>query len=665
MLKKIFLFILFLNLTVHAQIVNTSPYILTVDELKVWSQNDPTADPSLIATEPLATRFINESTQFNPLLSNAMEIAYLPDGMNNFANYNGEQSQFNLYNFTQWAYIDKLIWFGGTSNQTIQLPSSPWVNTAHKNGVKVFGNVFFAPNIFGGTTETLLNFLEQDVNGDFVVIPIMIDIMEYYKFDGWFINEETNTDSNTAALMYAFLRDLTEQTEALGKEVMWYDAMLLTGTVDWQDRLNANNSPFIQNNEDGEAGNGFEQRVSSNMFINFSWFGTTFPIASKNRAIEINRSKFEVFTGVDLWPFRNQGNFETVGNSWMGWLFEDIATPRTSLGLFAPNCIYNNSQYSNFNTDSSDYLNFYDQERHLFSGANRNPAVEDSDGFKGFSHWIPATSSITQIPFESNFNTGHGLKKFSDGNEISSAPWHNMNEQDILPTWQFAFSENTLLKGSWDFNLAYQGGNSLLVEGDLLASTPIDLELYKTRLLLTENSKIDIIYNYDLVENSQVEVLLTFNDAINQPIILDVSPNGNRGWILNTKLLSAFNGRTLAKIGLRFTSNNTIVNYKLNIGTIKVHEGAPLSVTEHSSLDDTIVISYPKDVENVIHIYFLDTNKNLDAKLFNLQSQLINNFKIQSENVFDIHTSTLSKGIYILNFKNSFGHEASKKIIIR
>ena len=131
-MKKITLIgLLLFGINSFAQIINTAPYILTVDELKQWTSTGPTASTDLIATVNLASRFTNAATQFNPALSNDMKIAYLPDGMNNFGNYFGEQSQFNLYNFTHWAYIDKLVWFGGTASQSIQLPSSPWVYAPH------------------------------------------------------------------------------------------------------------------------------------------------------------------------------------------------------------------------------------------------------------------------------------------------------------------------------------------------------------------------------------------------------------------------------------------------------------------------------------------------------------------------------------------------------
>ena len=230
MRKKITLLSLLFCGSVFSQIINTAPYILTVDELKVWTPDGPTASTDLISNVPLAVRFTNPDTQFNPALNN-MQVAYLPDGMNNFGNYYGEQSQFNLYNFTHWAYIDKLVWFGGTSSQSVQIPSSPWANAAHKNGVKIFGNVFFSPTAFGGSTATLQNFLEQDVNGQFVAIPKLVAIMQYYHFDGWFINQETATNATVAASMHDFVRDLTTAVEAVGKEVMWYDAMVLSGAV--------------------------------------------------------------------------------------------------------------------------------------------------------------------------------------------------------------------------------------------------------------------------------------------------------------------------------------------------------------------------------------------------------------------------------------------------
>ncbi len=667
MKKFALLALLFIELCASAQIINTAPYILTVDELKQWTSSGPTASTDLIATVNLAPRFTNTATQFNPALSNDMKIAYLPDGMNNFGNYFGEQSQFNLYNFTHWAYIDKLVWFGGTASQTVQLPSSPWVNAAHKNGVKVFGNVFFAPTAFGGSTATLTNFLEQDLGGNFVVIPKMIAMMQYYNFDGWFINEETATNATTALLMQDFLRDLTTQAESLGKEVMWYDAMRLNGAVGWQNRLNANNSPFVQDDQD--ANGTFETRVGSSIFINFFWSSSTFPNASRTRANLIGRSSFDVFTGVDIWPGRNQSNFETNGNNFMTNLHENATTPYTSLGIFAPNCIFNNAVYSNFNNDATDFMSFYDAENRLFGGDDRNPGTVDATGYKGLSNWIPETSVVSSIPFTTNFSTGHGTKKFTNGAQTSTGSWHNMNEQDILPTWQFAFSENGLLTASWDFESAYEKGNSLKVSGFLPPDTPIDLMLYKTNLV-SSGDAISVALMYKSSTNSPTpKLLVVYADEPNQkyefPIVDVISLNG---WKFGEAAGSAdFPPREIASIGLRFQSITDIPNYEINIGEIRIDE-IFLSTTSQTKNNNYVTVSYPSggDASVIFNINWPNSTQ-IKYSITDLQGKVIDENKININNTttFNLPINGFSKGTYIVKFSDESNRSEVHKIIIK
>lgn len=653
-----------------SQIINTAPYILTVDELKQWTTTGPTASADLIATENLAARFTHTATQFNQALSNDMQIAYLPDGMNNFGNYFGEQSQFNLYNFTHWAYLDKLVWFGGTASQTVQLPSSPWTNAAHKNGVKVFGNVFFAPTAFGGSTATLTNFLEQDIDGHFVVIPRMIAMMQYYNFDGWFINQETATNATTAALMHDFIRDLTEQAEALGKEVMWYDAMRLTGIVGWQNRLTALNSPFVQDDQD--ANGSFETRVSSSIFINFSWNGTVFPTASRTRANLIGRSSFDVFTGVDIWPGRNQGNFETNGNTFMTNLHENATTPLTSLGIFAPNCVYNNSTFSNFNNDPTDYASFYNAENHLFSGDDNNPALVDAIGFKGLSNWIPEASTISTLPFETNFCTGHGTTKFEGGNQITdnTSDWHDMNQQDILPTWQWAFSENGILTANWDFNFAYTGGNSLKVRGNLPANHPIDLMLYKTKLS-NGTGAMNIEIQHKRIASPtdpKIKLLVVFADDMNQKYEFTITNVVLSQWMYGRiSTPSVFSGREIAMLGFRFETPIDIPNYEINIGRISI-QGLPLDTTDYKTENSFVTVSYPSSNSNAI---LFDINwpnsTQLKYTVTDLQGKIIaeNNINLNNTTTYSFPTNGLSKGTYIVKFTDESNRSEVQKIIIK
>ncbi|MBS7785951.1 T9SS type A sorting domain-containing protein [Flavobacterium sp. CYK-55] len=677
-LKKNTLFLLLLaGMHSHAQIINSAPYILTVDEAKQWTQTGPTASTDLIAAVALAPRFTDASTQFNPALTHQMKIAYLPDGMNNFGNYFGEQSQFNLYNFTHWQYIDKLVWFGGTASQTLQLPSSPWVNAAHRNGVKVFGNVFFAPTAFGGSTTTLTNFLEQDGSGNFIILPKMIDMMQYYGFDGWFINEETATNATTALLMRDFVKALTAAAEAVGKEVMWYDAMRLTGAVGWQNRLNANNSPLVQDDADGDTANGFESRVSSSIFINFFWSGATLPATSRARAATIGRSEFDVFTGADIWPGRNQGDFETSGNIFMSNLHQtDGTTPVTSLGLFAPNCVYNNSTYTNFNNDPNDYATFYNAENHLFSGDDNNPATVDASGFKGLCNWIPESTVIGSDQFSTNFSTGHGTKKFSLGNQISANSWHDMNQQNILPTWQWAFSENNLLSARWDFDDAFAGGNSIKISGNLPANHPVDLMLYKVSLDGTGGMDPFVFSSRVAYKNASPEanlkLIVVFADEPNTRYAFPILESFDlfNGWKFSDVDLapnSDFYSRKMIAVGLRFESESAISDLNVHFGSLEINGFVLLANAQNVKNNHFVTLSYPEKQNSVLFNISWPNAKQIDYTVSDLQGKIIrqNNIALNGSTNYTFQTTDLAAGIYIVKFKDQNNQTETRKMIIK
>jgi endo-beta-N-acetylglucosaminidase D len=583
--------------------------------------------------------------------------------MNNFGNYNGEQSQFNLYNFTHWAYIDKFIWFGGTSTQTVQEPSSPWANAAHKNGVKIFGDIFFSPTVYGGSTATLQNFLERDEQGSFIAVPKLVAIMEYYRFDGWFINQETATTTAVATEMKAFVRALTAEVEAKGKEVMWYDAMTPTGAVGWQNRLNTTNSPFLQDNADGDNANGFETRVSSSMFINFFWNTATGPIASRSRATTIGRSEFDVFTGADIWPGRNQGSFATNGNSFMTALHDNNTTPYTSLGLFATNCLYNYSGFTNFNNDPTDVDSFYSAENHMFGGLDRNPALVDATGFKGFGNWVPEASVVTSLPFETGFSTGHGTKKFTDGVQMGSDAWHNMSVQDVLPTWTWAFSQNGALSAKYDFDDAYTHGNSIKVSGTLPAATAIDLMLYKTKLTVVSGTAIELAVR----STSHMKLVLVFADSPTERVEFALSDAAIASWNKQTVVLpSAYNGKEIAAIGLRFYSDATLNDYAVSIGGLKVFADPDLATANYNMGRDLVTVSYPSGSNDVVFTLNTNLGSKVSYTIFDLQGKQIRQGNIPAGSA-DYHPETngIDAGIYMVRFTDARNMADTKKIFIR
>ena len=244
------------------------PFALTLAQTKAWTPHGATASKANISQVPLAERLpapLNSSLTMNP----RAQVLYAPDGMNNFGNYLQPQPKANLYSFSNWAQIDVLNWFAGTADLSVQIPARPWVETAHKNGVKVLGSVFLGIAEWGGNPDTVEKLLEQDAEGNFIMADQLLRIAGYYGFDGWLVNQETDLtavkDANNqlvlaangkpqqdkvrgqqlAAKMLAFMQYLTAKAPA-GIEIHWYDAMIADGTVRWQNELKRQQSGLFK-----------------------------------------------------------------------------------------------------------------------------------------------------------------------------------------------------------------------------------------------------------------------------------------------------------------------------------------------------------------------------------------------------------------------------------
>ena len=111
---------------------------------------------------------------------------------------------FDRFTFNYWQYVDLLVFWGGSAGEGLILAPNPGViDAGHRNGVPVLGTVFFPPNVFGGDIQWV-NDLVQTSGNTYPVADKLIEVAEYYGFDGWFINQETN--GGNAALATA-IRD--------------------------------------------------------------------------------------------------------------------------------------------------------------------------------------------------------------------------------------------------------------------------------------------------------------------------------------------------------------------------------------------------------------------------------------------------------------------------
>lgn len=482
-------------------------------------------------------------------------------------------NKFDVHTFSYWQYVNTLIYWGGSSGEGLIVPpSADVIDSAHKNGVPVLGTVFFPPYVYGGKDEWLRDFLVKDKNGNFPVADKLLEVAKYYGFDGWFINQETGTrfiiDKNTlskedATLMKEFLAYLQKHKPS-AMQIIWYDAMVDEGYVDWQNMLNEENKNFF-----GEK----DKKVSDGMFLNFWWNnkgwykrdkatiyytdGTELK-KSKDFAMQMGRNPFDLYAGVDV----QEKGYETN----VKW---DVLFPNnngndayTSLGLYCPSWTFFSAK------TAEEYLK---KESRLWVGESGDPRYTNTEhNWKGIANYVVEKAAVSSLPFTTNFNMGNGKFYTVDGKIVKNNEWNNRSLQDIMPTWRWVINNNggNTLKPAIDYSTAYYGGSSLEVTGDLKANEETMLKLYKTQLPISDNTEVSLTYKSNTV-NSGIKVALTFEGQENTEY-LDLGNAMNTAW--NTKIISLkqYAGKTLSSISLSFKDKNNIVNYEANIGQISI-----------------------------------------------------------------------------------------------
>ncbi|MDQ2773163.1 MAG: PKD domain-containing protein [Bacteroidota bacterium] len=562
MKHRYFRFVLFLGLLVLARAAQAqlSPEAqltkLSVAQLMSWTATGPTALPANVSRVPLATRQNTLATQLNPAQSFAHKVNYIPDGMAGFAGYLTEQPRFNLYNFTHWQYIDVLTWFDGP----VAIPTRPWVETAHRNGVKVIGSVFT-------TAADVAALVQKDAAGNYIGAQKLVDVANYYGFDGWFFNEESGVSTATATE----LRNLFKQLQTLrpaGMEMHWYDAMLPSGGISYQNALNSANQLLLQ---EGST------RVNDAMFTNYFWSGASNINTSVNTATTLGRSPFDVYMGADLWPNRSNQSLFTQ-TAWIDNYFTggDLTQPRLSFGLFAANLTYNGG-FNAFNSNAADYANFYRTEQRMFAGNDLDPVTPDASGWKGFGHYVPVRSVINTLPFETAFSVGQGRVFANNGTQLTKS-WTDMARQSLLPSWQWARTGATTVAAGFDFSRAWYAGNSIKLEGSLAAGTSSTVKLYQTRLAITAPTTLDLTFKAGAAGASSSRLALYFSDNLAVPEYVDLGTVADTLWTTRSLPLAAYAGRELAVIGVQATSAAAVAAYRLNLGRLKVYN-APAAAT--------------------------------------------------------------------------------------
>lgn len=439
-----------------------------IEELLKW---EPTKDPHAlfnVSHTPLAKRFVDTSTQQRPELSSEPSIVSLVASHPTTNHPSQGFPSIQQYAFPYWQYIDYFVQWGGASGEGIIVtPAVPWIDAAHQNGVEILGTVFFPPNVYGGKEEWVREFLQKDKAGNFPVADKLIQVADYYGFEGWFINQETHGMTRVEAdLMQEFLRYYQKKGQGQFK-IMWYDAMIEDGRVIWQDEFNEHNSIYFQQ---GAA------LMSNILFIDFGWSVTDLE-DSKKKVKALGRSSWELYAGIDV----QSRSFRSWAN-WKGLYDENDKPYTTSIGLYWPNSTFDI-------TKTKEPEEVYQNEQ-LFWNGTTFTAPRGEMEWKGFTRFFPARSVIQEVPFITHFNYGLGRFYQEEGERLSDSEWHNLSNQDILPSWQWQVDTN-LLKVSFDFEESYTGGSCLKLDFKQEVEQS-NIPLYKTNLKLTGSETLTV-----------------------------------------------------------------------------------------------------------------------------------------------------------------------------
>lgn len=524
--------------------------------LKQWT---PQSDPDLAhntATVPLAPRFAPVPPHRGARTGQA-RIASLVSFGPTAQNPSQGSPTADYYALTHWAYIDELVFWGGSSGEGIVLaPNAPVVDAAHRNGVRVLGNVFLPPAAYGGDLRWTRDLVQRDSLGRFPIAEQLVRVASAYGFDGWFVNAETEGgDSELASLMRQFLRALRAAGEPHGLRITWYDAMNTTGRVGWQGALNELNQEFFED----RAG-----KVADTMFVDFRWTPQTLA-ASGALADGLGRSRHELWAAVD-----------TESNGWNSTVRWDAIIPLehdhvVSYGFYRPEWTRNHL------TDRSPGA-FHRADDRFWTGASLDPArPAPEDPWRAPATAVGDRSTVTALPFACSFNTGHGERWYEEGEVASDIPWNHLGLQDRLPGRRWAVdTAGERPAVTLDFARAWRGGSSLLVAGPL--SAPAAVGLHATRLPLTRSTVLELVHATEAGPVAvEVGVATREPAAPGEPVpytwLRAETLGTGQAWRRARVGLSALVGRTAYGLAVRVTGlGNRAVVWRL--GSLSVRDTA-------------------------------------------------------------------------------------------
>ncbi|KAF6719855.1 Cytosolic endo-beta-N-acetylglucosaminidase [Oryzias melastigma] len=419
----------------------TSCGLHTMEELLSWRRSE--ASPFNVASVPLAPREPSlGSCLRRTLVSHDMMGGYLDDRF--IQGTNAETP----YAFYHWCYIDIFNYF---THQLVSIPPAVWTNAAHKHGVIVLGT-FITEWTDGATKCEAFLKTEESYRS---VADKLVQISQCYGFDGWLINIENPLSEAAVKNAPLFLQYLTEQMHERvpSSVVLWYDSVIQSGELKWQNELNQSNRMFF------DSCDGF--------FTNYNW--TEQSLESMKEYSGVQGRQADVYVGVDVFA-----RGEVVGGMLeTNKALDLIRKHNFSTAIFAPGWVYELLE---------DKTEFRQKQDKFWALLLENLYVHR-----------PASP----LPFASSFCQGFGKALYWRGQKEKTSSWFNLSAQDLQPLYsQMDLEGGGWLRSSGCPEEAWSGGCSLLLDGLMPAdlSAPACARIFSLHVPLDSRILVALIY---------------------------------------------------------------------------------------------------------------------------------------------------------------------------
>lgn len=552
--------------------------ILRMEDLRNWEALKESAN---IAKVPLAPRATLPSSAMPVLLGFDMgPFAYDPwftqwsQGAHGADN---TRSASNVYNFGWWQYTDVSYYF---DHRLLTVPPTVWTNAAHKNGVLSLGTVClnWGENAGYFTQDEVAEFLtpaptNRDNKKIYLddAIKLLKDIKDYYGFDGYLFNLEYRFDKNYPSDQLKLgMQKILSSLKELGCLTLWYDAPFSNDQDTWANYLNPAQWDFFK------AANYFQTNYWWGPYMGgkFSYITPTSSWNTLNEKDKDNAlsNRNYVFSGI----YASTDPNNHASPPYEGTFFPAIQLIKSSNSVpgnppdyfTGLNVYYPAWTYFDFRTGPNKDVApsrklFQDNDQAFWAGTKdftdypkpgNNPITDD----QCMRHYLFERTVICSIPFVTSFNDGEGDFYNIASQTVSTGPWNNLSDQNILPSFRFTFDgavkkDNQTRIYHDDPDFVWEGGSSLMT--DTRSGETNILDLFRTNIKLTKTTTIRLIVK-DLEDAISVHPMLwiVFGSVVTlgNPSISQM----NNGWKgLTFAIPEDLDGEVVSKIQLQLTAN--------------------------------------------------------------------------------------------------------------